>query len=139
VSTSIPTTGGIMPLRLDFAGPSTFVVHASGKVTLEEIRSSMAELLAHERFAPGVSLLSDWREATGAPSAAELRLIAQETAPLVHRGLGPVAIVCSSAFIYGVARMFAVFAEVVHANVAAFRSMDEALQWLEAQPKPAAA
>lgn len=112
----------------------TIMVHASGKVTLEEVRVVQEQILVHPGWRAGAAMFVDARAQTGAPTAEELRIIAREMTPLVERGLGPVAMVCGSSFIYGVARMFSVFAEVVHANVGAFREMDEAQKWLDAQP-----
>ena len=125
-----------MPLALvDAAGfrRATLYVVAFGNVTFEEVRTFQTALLADARLCCGVQMFCDARTVTGAPSAGELRIIAAETAPLIDAGLGPIAILCASPFTYGVARMFAVLAEAVHANVGAFRDFVEAQDWLDRQ------
>jgi hypothetical protein len=78
-------------------------------------------------------MLCDARAMISAPSASEVRALALEMAPLVEAGLGPVAIVCATPAIYGVARMFALHAEAARANVCAFQDMNEAIDWLDHQ------
>lgn len=115
---------------------STLVVRASGNVTFDESRRFQDELLGDPRLHDGVQMLVDATTMDGAPSANELRIIATEFVPLLRAGLGPIAIVCGSPFVYGVARMFTVFAEVVGARVAAFRDPTEARQWLDSLLSP---
>jgi hypothetical protein len=119
-----------MPVALGFSEPSTFVVHAAGHVTYNEVEAILDQILEHPRLCCGVRVLIDGRLVGGAPSTDELRTIARHLKPLLDRGLGPVAIVASSPFIYGIARMFSVFAEAMRANVAPFRCMNEARGWL---------
>jgi hypothetical protein len=124
-----------MPVELEFEGPSIFRVRASGAVTFEEVEKLLGEIRADPRLCCGVSVLVDGREVEKAPTAAELRAIAADMKPLLDHGLGPVAIVTDSPFIYGVARMFSVFAEMVSANVAPFHCIDEARRWLSSPTK----
>lgn len=128
-----------MPVELSHQEPGTFVITASGVVTHEEATRLLNTLRQHPRMGPGTELLADARAVTGVPSTEELRAIATLLRPLREHGLGPVAIVSSTAFVYGVARMFAVFAELMDARVAAFRSMDEARAWLAAEASEATA
>ena len=124
------STLGYMPVELQFEEPATFKVRASGEVTFAEVEVLLGEILTHPNLGHGVRMLVDGREVEKAPSTPELRKIAADFGPLVERGLGPVAIVTDSQVIYGVARMFSVFAEMVNANVAPFRCIDEARRWL---------
>jgi hypothetical protein len=126
-----------MPLALAEAAKAvdqTLYVVGTGIVTFKEARDFQIALLGDKRLYPGCRMLCDVRTMDGAPSASELKILAREMAPLLNAGLGPVAIVCASPFIYGVARMFATLAEVVHADVAAFRDIGEARDWLEGHP-----
>lgn len=125
-----------MPIAIAFQEPDTFMVCASGKVTFEESQLMLDEVLAHPRFGSGAQLLVDGRTVSGAPSAAELRTIATHLVPMLQRGMGPIAIVTDSPMVYGVARMFSTFAELVSATVMPFRSMTDAEQWLAAQAAP---
>jgi hypothetical protein len=119
-------------LSLAFAEPSTFVVNASGRVTYEETTDVLAQLLADPRLGPNIGILVDAREVTGAPATHELRLVARELRALHAAGVAGLAIVTSSTFVYGVARMFSVFAERSGIDVQVFRTMDEAERWLVA-------
>jgi hypothetical protein len=127
-----------MPVELQFEEPATFKVRASGEVTFQEVENLLGEIITHPQLCCGVRMLIDGREVEKAPSASELRTIAADLKPLLDRGLGPMAIVTDSALIYGVARMFSVFAEAVRANVAPFRRMDDAQAWLSSQSAPSA-
>lgn len=122
-----------MPVALKFTKPSTFVVRASGSVTFDEVQGVLDQMLAHPRLSDGVRVLTDARKVTGTPSRSELRDIAGNLKPLLARGVSAIAIVTSSVFVYGVARMFSVFAEQVNANVTVFRDMDDARRWLAEQ------
>jgi hypothetical protein len=127
-----------MPARLSFQEPSTFVVHASGHVTYQEMKKVVDDILAHPRGGGGVRVLVDARFVGDAPCTEDLRTIARDLKPLVDRGVGPMAIVALRPAVYGVARMFSAFAEAMRARVEPFQSLEDARQWLEAQSSAAA-
>jgi hypothetical protein len=119
-----------VPLDVEYATPARFKVRASGEVTLQEIESMFRGLITRPELS-GSDMLVDAREVEGVPSTAELRIVAREIMPsMTGQGLGAVGIVTDKPFVYGVARMFAVFAEAVGARVGAFRELDAADQWL---------
>ena len=122
-----------MPLAWAATEPRTIMVTCSGDVTFDEVRALQADLAARAPLRDSARMLVDANAVCGAPSSSELRLIALEMKPLLNAGLGPVAIVCGSTFVYGVARMFAILAVAVDANVGAFRDMAEARDWLSEQ------
>jgi hypothetical protein len=122
-----------MPLALAFQEPATFKVRASGGVTYEEVQVLLEEMRNHPRMCAGVSIIVDAHDVDGVPSTSELRLIAVDLKTLFDRGLDAVAIVADRTFVYGVARMFASFAEALGENVHAFRCSDEARAWLNEQ------
>lgn len=126
-----------MPLDLTFQDPDTFAVRASGDVTFDEIQAAFQQLSNDARMCCGVAVIVDGREVEGVPSTSELRIIAGDLKVLFDRGLCAVAIVADRTFVYGVARMFAAFAEALGQNVHAFRCPDEARAWLEDQPHAA--
>lgn len=115
-----------MPLSLAFAEPSTFVVNASGEVTYEEVMELFEKILAHPRLGEGSDMLVDAEKVTGVPTTKELRVIARALRPLHVAGVSAMAIVTSSTFVYGIARMFSVLAESSGMRVSAFREMNEA-------------
>ena len=116
----------------------TFVVHASGHVTFQELKQILDEILADARLRAGARVLVDGRFIGDAPCTEDLRDVARKLKPLVDRGIGPIAIVTARPAVYGIARMFSVFAEAMRANVAPFKSLDEASGWLDSQPFAAA-
>jgi hypothetical protein len=121
-----------MPVVIGFAPPDSFVVRATGDVTYPECQRALDDILAHPAAAAADArkILVDARGVASAPSTEELRVIARDMKGLITRGYGPMAIVTDRTFVYGVARMFAVFAEAFGLHVRAFRSVDDASSWL---------
>ena len=123
-----------MAVAVAFSQPDTFVIHASGDVTYAEVQRAIDDILAHRDFAERRKLLVDSQRVTGAPSTAELRAIVRDMKPLFDKQVSTMAIVTDTSFVYGVARMFAVFAESFGLRVRAFRTMEDAEVWLAVQP-----
>jgi hypothetical protein len=121
-----------VPVDLTYSEHSRFEVRASGEVTLGEIERAIAEILAHPALPEGPDVLIVADEVDQVPTTSELRVAAREIRPALDRGLGALAIVASNPFVYGVARIFSVFAESVGAEIAAFREVDDASRWLAA-------
>lgn len=122
-----------MPIALEFEEPCTFRVRAGGAVTFPEVEDLLAQLEQHAMLSSRPAVLVDATEVEEVPSTSELRLIAASVGRLVRLGLGPVAIVTGSTFVYGVVRMFGFFAEAENANVVPFKSPGEAVRWLSEQ------
>ena len=127
-----------MPLKLEYIEPFTITVQASGAVTYDEVEEVINVLMTDPHVCCGVRMFVDGRMVERAPSTAELRAIARDLKPLVDRGLGPIVILTSSPFVYGICRMFSVFAEAMGATVHVFRSGDEAQHWLSEHTSTAA-
>lgn len=121
-----------MPTVVGFAD-EMFLLRAFEEVTYEDAQGAIDAILAHPGYARSRKVLIDGRGVTGAPSTGELRRIARDLKPLIDRGFGPMAIVSDTGFVHGVARMFAVFAEVFGLRVRAFQSMADAEVWLRKQ------
>jgi len=119
-----------MPISLAFTEPCTFVLRSSGSVTLAETMWVLEQIRSHPRLRGHVGILSDARQVNGLPTTKELRVFACALRSLHAGGVEAMAIVTSSTFVYGVARMFSVFAEPSGVNVSAFRDLDEAQRWL---------
>ena len=75
-------------------------------------------------------VIVDARNVREVPTTAELRIVARDLAPLRTHGVSRIAVCASSTFIYGIARMFGVFADAIGLQVGAFRRMEEAQDWL---------
>lgn len=127
-----------MPLAFEFADPRTLSVRASGTVTLAEVEEVIQDLITDARFARGIRVVADCRDVEQTLSTAELRTVARDIQPLVAMGLGPVAVITGSVFIFGITRMFGAFAEAVGARIHAVRTVEEAYAWLATQQIAAA-
>ena len=127
-----------MPVDIEFAKPARFKIRASGEVTLGEIEGAIRYGLAHPDL-PGADVLVDASEVLAVPSTPELRQVARELVPLMDHGMVAVGFVSKSPFVYGVARMFGVFAEAVGVKFGAFREFDDASSWLEERRNEASA
>jgi hypothetical protein len=99
-------------------------------VTLAEIQTLYSDILNHAGLAPGADAIVDCSDVVEVPTVKELRAAARELRPLLDKGLGPIGVVARGPFIYGVARMFSVFAEAFGGNVGTFKSEDDARDWL---------
>jgi hypothetical protein len=119
-----------MPIAFAFSAPQEIFVVAKGDITFAEVAVVLDELIDDPRIVPGTGMLVDSRGVEGAPSTPELRLIARDLAPLRDRGVNRIAVCAESMFVYGVTRMFGVFAELLGIHVAAFRDMEAARRWL---------
>src|SRR5688500_13678776 len=115
-----------MPVEIVEFEELSLSLRVHGDVTLEECLDFQRQVLADPRMRSGTHWLADCTGVTGAPSATELRTIACEFKPLVKAGLGPLAVVTATAFVYGVARMFCVFGEAVGLRMAVFHDFAEA-------------
>ena len=125
-----------MPVTYSVESPALFLILASGKVTLAEASGVLTEIGEDKRLMPGSKMLIDGRTVTGAPLRPELRQIARQMADLKDLGLVATAIVTNQGFIYGVARMFAMFAELVGYRVGVCLTMREGFDWLGEQQPP---
>ena len=117
-----------MPILLDSARPVVRIT-ASGPVTHAEISKLFQTMMRETPQGRGVAVFVDTRGVTGAPSTAELRLIASELKRLTDAGFGPIAVVTGSDWMYGVVRMFSAFVEST--EVVAFRSPEDAEAWID--------
>jgi len=122
-----------MPLVVAYAPPCTMLVRASGWVTYEEAQRAIDQMLTIPGSARGRGILIEADDVREAPSTMELRALARDIRPLVERGMGHMAIASKRPFVIGVARMFGVFAEMYNLKVLAFRTLEEAEQWLREQ------
>jgi hypothetical protein len=118
-----------MPISLDNSGPVVWIT-ASDAVTYSEILELFAAML---RKAPRVGRLPvfvDTRKVSEAPSTAELRLIGRELKHLSDAGFGPIGVLTGSTWMYGVTRMFSVFAQSA-TDVVALSSIEDATAWID--------
>jgi len=106
------------------------VTTAQGAVTLEEVD---AHLDLEERNSDlGRPELIDARSATTNVTADQVRRLAHRAADMLSSvRLGPTAIVTDNDVVFGMSRMYSVFAQRTGAAVEVFRDFDAASAWLE--------
>lgn len=126
-----------MPVVLDADESNGLFVRATYDVTFAECAMVLDELLDDARTYHDAAVLVDATGVRSAPSSAQLRLLARDLKPLRDRGVQRLAIYTDSMFVYGIARMFGVFAEMVDLKVGAFRGRGEAEEWLASFGKAA--
>jgi hypothetical protein len=105
------------------------ITTADGLLTFEDIN---AHLDLEERNGDlNRPELIDARNATTNITAQEVRHLAHRAAGMLSRvRLGPTAIVTNNDLVFGMARMYSVFAESAGAVVEVFRDMEAASRWL---------
>ena len=114
--------------------PSTRTLHTTcaGAVMLPDVFAHF-DALQRDPLAYGpLDVVLDFTHVTTLPDAAQLRTVAARIgeAPLVF---GACAIAAASDALFGIARMFEVFAEGQFRAVRVFRELGQAQAWLEAQ------
>ena len=125
-----------MPLSYSVEPPALFLLRATGHVTHGEGASVIQAIGADERFGPGSRMLVDARSVIKAPQRSELKNLAGDLAGLFQRGMYAVAIVTDQGFVYGVARMFAMFAELLGIRVGVCLTLEDGFEWLAEQKPP---
>ena len=102
-----------------------------GTVSISEIIDGLQELMTHPDFSPGLNGLVDMRNSTVNSTPEEVKRIAElMTSHREEIGISRSAVVVSKDAIFGMARMFQVFAEKSSIKTQLFRDIDEARQWL---------
>jgi hypothetical protein len=103
----------------------------SGEVTAGEVASHLEELDAHLHRDVQFDVLLDLGGCTSLPTSEQLRAIAEQLGRLGGRHrFGRCAIVAQRDALFGMTRMFEVFAQEQFAETRAFRATDEAERWL---------
>lgn len=102
-----------------------------GNVSISEIIDGLKGLMNHPDFSPGFNGLVDMRNSTVNSTPEEVRRIAElMTGQREKIGMSRSAVVVSKDVIFGMARMFQVFAEQSSIKTELFRDINEARQWL---------
>jgi hypothetical protein len=82
----------------------------------------------------GIKVVVDCTEVEPPDTTEVVKYLADQAAAQASRlNCGPLAIVVSSDVEYGMARMYMAYTEMEHPWTNVFRSMDEALAWLDSQ------
>jgi hypothetical protein len=104
-----------------------------GPVVLEEVRQHFVTLSRDRECPERLDVLLDLSERTTLPESDQLRSVTSDIAHLRPRIQFRRAVVASRPPLFGMARMFEVFAECYFSATRVFRTGVEAMAWLEEQ------
>ena len=103
----------------------------TGNVTFAEMVDHFRELERDASLPARLDVLLDLTEMRSIPASDQLKAVSGEIEHLQHRlRWGSCAIVASRDVLFGMSRIFRVFAEAHFANSNVFRELDEAERWL---------
>lgn len=123
-----------MEHSIDFVhgGVEDVVVRTSGRAVLSGFTAYLAELVADERYRPGMGILVDHSDldASGLVTA-DARAFAAVVADMGERvGVTAFACVAPGPVMYGISRAFEAYSEDSGVRTRVFSSADEARAWL---------
>jgi hypothetical protein len=105
----------------------------AGAIVLDEVRQHFVSLSQDPECPERPDVLLDLSEMTTVPESDELRTVTSDIANLRPQiQFGVCAIIASSPAVFGMARVFEVFAELYFSETQVFRTEGEAVNWLEA-------
>jgi hypothetical protein len=106
-----------------------------GAVTLDEVQQHFADLVRDPECPEHLDVLLDLSEITSLPTSSQLSAVTTEIARVRPRvQFDGCAIIASRDAVFGMARMFEVFAERYFRATRVFRAVDEGTRWLELEP-----
>lgn len=106
------------------------VFRVEGPYTLDEATAAYAVLLDDQAFRPSMPLLVDGTRSVAKPSVQEM-LASLNFAALQPHQFGKIAMAVSGSFHYGLARMFATYAELRSGvKIRIFKRVEEAREWI---------
>ena len=106
----------------------------TGATTLDEVLGHFAELIQDPECPERLNVLLDLSEMTSLPGSEQLRAVAGEIGRIVPRvQFLNCAIIAPREALFGMARMFEVFADQHFAATRVFRTRDEGASWLDTQ------
>jgi hypothetical protein len=124
-----------MPIqyRIDQA-TRTIYTRCYGPVTLAEVIDHFRELAADPECPSYLDVMLEWTDTSIVPLSRELREVARHIALLRDRvRFGAFAVVAGKTVLFGMSRMFLVFADGLFDETAVFRTAAEAEVWLSAR------
>ncbi len=127
-----------MPVTYQFDREFPLVrTRCAGDVTFAEVMSHFRELERDASLPARLDVLLDLTEMRSIPESDQLRSVASEVEHLQQRvKWGSCAIVASSDVLFGMSRIFRVFAQAHFANSNVFREIDQAERWLASLRSP---
>jgi hypothetical protein len=116
--------------RLD-SGKGVIETRCAGAVTLDEVLRHFRDLEGDPALPARLDVLLDLEQLTSVPESGQLRRVTLEMERLKEQlRFGACAIVASRDVLFGMSRMFEVFASDLFALTHVFRKREEAERWL---------
>lgn len=127
-----------MPVTYQINPETRFIeTRCTGEVTMDEVLDHFRQLEADPALPERLDVLLDLDEATTLPESAQLLEVAQAVDRLKPRvQWGACAIVASRDALFGMSRMFEVFAEGLFTRISVFREREDAKRWLACPQSP---
>jgi hypothetical protein len=120
-----------VPIRYDLdASAGRIETACIGEVSVDDVLAHFAEL-ADLALPEPLDVLLDLTPMTSLPETPQIRLVADALGSLAGRvRFGACAVVAKENALFGMSRMFGVYAEQAFDRVSVFRDRDEAERWL---------
>lgn len=128
-----------MPITLNVDPVARVVrVRGAGRLRRDELIESLHRMVEDPAFEPAMPQLFDLRDVIDVDASSdEIRDIVERAADLAPRiGAEKLALVAGAPVIYGLSRMYEVYAEKLPVTVKTFYDYDEAVRWLGMAPEP---
>lgn len=107
------------------------LVRASGLVRRSDMDDVHHQVLADPQIRPGMRLILEAANVDSELSFSDLQEIARRLGEIFERGIGKVAVVADSTYVYSLAKTFAIFAANEPVRMKPFRLREDAIQWLD--------
>jgi hypothetical protein len=107
------------------------LVTARGLVTRADMDDLHYQVLADPQIRPGMRMILEAASVDSQLSFSDLQEIAGRLGEIFERGIGKVAVVADSTYVYSLAKTFAIFAANEPVRMKPFRGREEAIQWLD--------
>jgi len=122
----------VMPVTYQIDRDGGFIeTHCTGAVTLDEVLDHFHELETDPKTPNRLDVLLDLDGMTTVPESQDLREVTQAVKRLTGQvTFGSCAIVASRDVVFGMSRMFEVFAEGLFGRTHVFRERRDAERWL---------
>jgi len=129
-----------MPVTYQINRETGFIeTHCTGEVTFDEVMGHFRQLEAEPSLPERLDVLLDLERTTTLPESAQLQEVTRAVERLKAKvQWGACAIVASSDALFGMIRMFEVFAEGSFDRIRVFRVRKDAERWLASIGSPAA-
>ncbi len=126
-----------MPVETVIDVKKNLVVHViTESFRMADIEPTWKAMLADPQFRPGMNVLWDFRKGTSAIefSTSDIQNIVSMTAGHIkQRGAQyKLALLATQDLFFGLSKMFAAYGDEIPIEICVFRSMEEALDWLDA-------